>query len=405
MTSPKNTLVLLGYRKKAVEAATRLGFRILLWVEKLPAKMPTQAIESIIVAPFVEHENELDPIILQTLQPYYPIDIVTPLIESSVIAAALLREILGLKDHNIELAQRCHNKFLMKSYARAHQIPVADFKWIDDALNVQELIASWGFPIVIKQNDSSGGRYLSIVSTENSLRDALKPGWLAEKWIAASFEGSVESFIVNNEILFSNFTEYYKHYEINIVPGNLPTHLKEKITALNQQIIKAFGIQRGITHMEFFCVDDDVIFGEIAIRPPGGYLMDLISCAYECDAWEIFLQCEQGQIPRLPGPPQYITAAWIIHPGFGKISDVTGLENISAFPGIVEARFNLKEGMICNHRVGSGEEYAHVLLKASTRQQIIHTLEALQNTLAITIDANFDVKLHESTKEEGVRRG
>jgi formate-dependent phosphoribosylglycinamide formyltransferase (GAR transformylase) len=405
MSSQKNTLVLLGYRKKAIEAATRLGFRILLWVEKFPAKMPAQAVESIIVAPFVEHENELDPTILQTLRQYYPINIVTPLIESSVIAAALLRKILGLKGHDVELASRCHNKFLMKSYARAHQIPVTDFRRIDDTLKVEELIALWGFPIVIKQNDSSGGRYLSTVMDEGSLRNALKPGWLAEKWIAASYEGSIESFIVDGEILFTNFTEYYKHYEINIVPGNLNAHLKEKIIALNQQIIKAFGIHRGMTHMEFFCVAEDVIFGEIAIRPPGGYLMDLISYAYECDAWEIFLQCELGQIPQLPKPSQCTTAAWIIHPGFGKISDITGLENISSLPGIVEARFNLKEGMVCNHRVGSGEEYAHILLKTSNRQQIIDTLETLQNTLAITIDANFDARGHESAREAGLRRG
>ena len=39
--------------------------------------------------------------------------------------------------------------------------------------------------------------------------------------------------------------------------------------------------------MEVFLGEEGPVFGEIAARPPGGYLMDLIPRAYGFDPWEV----------------------------------------------------------------------------------------------------------------------
>jgi len=119
---------------------------------------------------------------------------------------------------------------------------------------------------------------------------------IAEKWIKGK-EFSVESFIRNGKIIFRNITEYYELYHLNIVPASLDRGTSKRIYKLNDEVIKKFGINQGMTHFECYLTKDGLIFGEIALRPPGGYLMDLIQTAYGFDPWIELLNIESGKKP------------------------------------------------------------------------------------------------------------
>jgi hypothetical protein len=54
---------------------------------------------------------------------------------------------------------------------------------------------------------------------------------------------------------------------------------------LNDKILLEFGIDRGMTHAEFYITSNSPVFGELAIRPFGGYYMPLITKVYGFDAW------------------------------------------------------------------------------------------------------------------------
>jgi len=53
------------------------------------------------------------------------------------------------------------------------------------------------------------------------------------------------------------------------------------------EVIRAMGFRDGFTHMEWYLKPDgDVVFGEIAARPPGAYTVDVMN--YACDI-DLFL--------------------------------------------------------------------------------------------------------------------
>lgn len=52
---------------------------------------------------------------------------------------------------------------------------------------------------------------------------------------------------------------------------------------MNHQVIKALNIKWGLTHLEYYGDRNGELFGEIALRPTGGYIMELIKCAYDFD--------------------------------------------------------------------------------------------------------------------------
>src|SRR5690606_5219991 len=105
-------------------------------------------------------------------------------------------------------------------------------------------------------------------------------------------EGSIESFINNNEILFTNITEYYKKTQANLLPAPFSKDELQQIQNLNEDVISKLNIQWGMTHLEFYRHPNGLYFGEIALRPPGGHIMAILKTAYGFNAWEALLAVE-----------------------------------------------------------------------------------------------------------------
>ncbi len=106
-------------------------------------------------------------------------------------------------------------------------------------------------------------------------------------------EFSCEAFIHNGEIKFMNITEYVKLGFSNFVPAGPELESKRPIIReAMEKLVDAFGIQYGVIHPEWFLTeDDDISFGEVANRIPGGHIFELISKAYNFDAIQALIMC------------------------------------------------------------------------------------------------------------------
>ena len=64
-----------------------------------------------------------------------------------------------------------------------------------------------------------------------------------------------------------------------------------------QQLVEIFGIEYGMIHPEWFLTDDDELsFGEVACRIPGGHILELASKAYDFDALAAFVMCHDPSL-------------------------------------------------------------------------------------------------------------
>lgn len=106
-------------------------------------------------------------------------------------------------------------------------------------------------------------------------------------------EFSCEAFIHNGKIRFLNITEYVHLGYTNFVPAS--PELESRRPAIRkavQDLIDAFEIEYGMIHPEFFITPDNKVnFGEVAARVPGGHILELISKAYNFDAYAGFALC------------------------------------------------------------------------------------------------------------------
>ena len=297
----------------------------------------------------------------------------------SVVAAAAIRQHFGLAGIGPEVAMRCHDKLVMKKAIAAAGLPCAPWLETNEATKASELIDVLGLPLVLKMPISSGGRGVWICHDSKSVEDYLSPGLLAEGFVRGA-EMSVETFRSGGKTIFRNFTHYLKPRWANVLPADLDQDDAQQVHDLAEKVHQALGISSGISHMEVFLGEEGPVFGEIAARPPGGYLMDLIPRAYGFDPWEVLLRLSVGEIPPVAQAPVRYAGVWLIHPGEGVVSRIDGLEQARAIAHVRHASCKLRAGDAVTRRIGSGESKGYVLAEAPS-------LEACANALkqAVTV--------------------
>ncbi|YCM44465.1 ATP-grasp domain-containing protein [Verrucomicrobiaceae bacterium 227] len=368
-------LILIGRRKGALSAARKLGFK--------PVTIDVQARHEQSSIAFGGTAQWALEQAIQACQETPPIAVVA-VATGAVMAAAAIREHFHLPGISTATAQRCHDKLVMKKAIEASGIPSAP--WLETTANstAEGLVHKLGLPLVLKLPISSGGRGVWICKSVPEISQHLRPGLLAEGFVEG-LEMSVETFRINGRSVFQNPTAYLVPRIANVLPAALSTRELESIRKLSQQVHDCLEISSGISHMEIFLTPDGPVFGEIAARPPGGYLMELMHRAYQFDPWETLLQIALGKDPHFPKCASHHAGVWLLHPGQGTVEKVTGLESARTLPGIIDIICNLQPGEHLNERVGSGESVGRIFAGGSSYHSCATSLKAASHELTISV--------------------
>jgi len=306
----------------------------------------------------------------------------------SVVAAAAVRERLGLPGISSETARRCHDKLAMKRAIATAGITCAPWRETSTSTSAKQLITDLGLPLVLKMPISSGGRGIWICNSAAEVGARLRPGLLAEGFIEGT-EMSLESFRAGGVTLFRNPTQYLKPRWANIVPAVLTNTESKQITEMAEKVHDALGITSGISHMELFLTPQGPVFGEIAARPPGGYIMDLIRRAYGFDPWSAMLQIAAGQLPRFPEQAQKFAGVWLLHPGEGRVSALDGLQKARGIPDIVDITCKVQPGQLISTRAGSGDSKGTIIAEATSSEACAKALRQAAGTVQFKLKENI----------------
>ncbi|BDS07578.1 hypothetical protein NT6N_26180 [Oceaniferula spumae] len=369
-------IILVGKRKGAADAARRLGLEPL----EIDVKARKEQAESAYgggVTWAVEHATEL-------LAGEKPIA-VAAVATGSVVAAAAIRKHFGLPGVSPETAMACHDKLVMKKAISAAGIPCAPWAETNEQTTAEQLIEILGLPLVLKLPISSGGRGVWICKSQDEVAKRLTKGLLAEGFVSG-VEMSVEAFRYDSETLLINPTCYLKPRWANVVPAHLAESDWSAVKQLGECVYQALGIDSGISHMEIFLTKNGPVFGEIAARPPGGFLMELIRRAYDMDPWEVLLKLNIGLSPVMKTDAVCHAGVWLIHPEPGTVTAVRGLKQVKQMPGVVHASCRLKKGDEVRTRIGSGETKGRIVVEADSYQSCADQLEAAVTSVVVECD-------------------
>lgn len=384
--SGKRALV-IGSRRGLHAALEMMGVPYVLWTDR-PA--PRTAAERVHQAPIsggeatARRETE-------RLAKDGPFTHVIAANEASVLPAAVARRVLGARQSSKTTLIRCHDKLRMKQHLSDRGIPMTPFLDATVGLEPAEIMRQLGAPLVVKPRRSSGGRGQEFVVDAQQLQERPRRGYLFERYVDAR-EASVESFVSGGEILFQSVTEYWRKGHVNVVPAGLDEQTREDVLALNRRVLTALNVTWGMTHVEVYLTDRGPLFGEIALRPPGGYIMDLLRLVWGVDSWRAFAAVElevpfefpiefpNGNVPCLAH-----AAAIVVHPGAGTVVRVAGVDDVRRHPATVRIHLRIHPGDEVHRRVGVGHDVGYVLLRAPTRAALQQAISFVDEHLRIDI--------------------
>ncbi|WP_372653162.1 acetyl-CoA carboxylase biotin carboxylase subunit family protein [Halobacteriovorax sp.] len=372
------SVLLMGFRSGAARNLEEMNIDYIIWSEK--ELINPRRSQKVIISRFPEKIEDLN----GYLEEFSSITHVIASTESAVIPASKIRRWLDLYRNKDSVISRCTDKLEMKKYLSKKNIPMTKFL-PSRGMKSEQIVEKLGLPVVSKIRLSSGGRGVRFLTTEEEVKTSMNSDSYFEKALKGT-EGSIESFIKDGEIFFSNITQYYKNGECNILPGQYEKKIKERINSLNFEVIKALNIKWGMTHLEYYILEGgEIVFGEVALRPPGGYIMDALDLAYGQNFWKLFLQVEMNIEDLKLEVKENNSCSIIIHPGEGVVSSILGVENIKNLKSLKKFKLKIKVGDQVQSREGVGEDYGHALLSNTNSRELLDDINKFYKLLEISL--------------------
>jgi len=366
-------ILLIGHRRQLVDVFIEHGYSFFIWNEKPILDDRVKATDQYI-STFSDNEPEVLQKLAHISNRESSFTHVIAGKEMAVIATSIAQKFFQCSVFRSQSqANLFRDKVVMKEYLAKYKIEMTPF-YADYPADY-----SFKIPLVLKERNSTGSRGIEVLTSVPDLVQFDSSLYYFEEFIDGT-EGSVESFIQNGKVIFTSITEYLRKKFINLVGAHYASLLEAKILDLNQRVLSALKLENGMTHLEFYLTPQGhLIFGEIALRPPGGHIMELIEKSYGFNPWRTYVDVELGNIVELNKKLSTPSIAYIFHPGQGVVKSLPKKEEIKKIAGVYRCKIKIKLGQRLLQRNGVGEEAGYVLATSPLENvtQLITQLDGL----------------------------
>jgi hypothetical protein len=272
------------------------------------------------------------------------IDRVVCLWEPGVLLAAKIREALGVPGQGVEQANVFRNKDLMKQAVTRAGIRTARHASATSIAQLKEAAATIGFPVIVKPIAGAGSMDTFRVDSMEELEQALARVTTYDEVNVEEFiegdEYTYDTICVDGDIKYENVCYYRPNPLVarstewispqTIALRDLSPPIIQAGISLGHDVLEALGFKTGFTHMEWFVTPKgEVVFGEIAARPPGAHTVDLMNFVGDIDLFAGYAEAElKGTFS--PSTERKYNASNIFKraQGQGRITRIEGLQHL-----------------------------------------------------------------------------
>lgn len=262
--------------------------------------------------------------------------------EVVALLAARLRERFGVSGMSVDTVLGFRDKVLMKQRVEAAGLRIPKTVRVYRNEDVYLFAKNNGFPLIVKPVDGAGGANTFRCSSAAEIEHALAqirslPEASVEEYITGQ-EYTYETICAEGRPLFESVSTYY--------PNVLEARKKEWISPiiytfrdpyrddiatgvrLGRDVLRTLGMGTGFSHMEWFKPDDgNAVFGEVACRPPGANMVDLMNYANDIDLFREWARVVvDGRISAAFSRPWNAAIVFKRAKGEGHIRAIEGLD-------------------------------------------------------------------------------
>jgi biotin carboxylase len=204
----------------------------------------------------------------------------------------------------------------MRTKARDEGLAVPEFIHILNYANLHDYLNRVQPPWVLKPRSLAGSMGIKKIATTEELWAALErlgdqqSYYLLEQYVPGDIY-HVDTVVYERELLFAIASRYGRppmdvsHEGDIFTTRTLPRGSAEErpLLALNEKVLQAFGLVRGVSHSEFIAGRDGrLYFLETSARVGGAHIADLVEAATGINLWAEWAKIEiaGGKAPYRP---------------------------------------------------------------------------------------------------------
>jgi len=309
---PLTILCVSSYEKgqEFLRTCKAMGCRVyLLTVEKLRnADWPREAIDEMF---FMPEELPLAPLLnaVSYAARTRKIDRIVALDEFDMENVSAIREHLRIPGMGLTTVRYFRDKLAMRAKAKEAGVNVPEFVHVLNHDELREFMSRVAAPWLLKPRSQASGIGMKKLHHAEELWPLLdrlgddQSHYLLEQFVPGSVF-HVDSVVNEKQVLFGDAHAYgVPPLDVSHAGGVFTTRTLERdsedakaLRVINQRLIDALGLLRGVTHGEFLKAHADgrLYFIEIAARVGGAYISDVVEAATGVNLWREWARLEVG---------------------------------------------------------------------------------------------------------------
>ncbi len=282
-------------------------------------------------------------------------------LEQLQVPLAQLRDKLGIEGLDTESALNFRDKSQMKDVLNAAGLPCARHVLAENSGQAVAFAELVGFPLVAKPPSGAGGKSTFRLNSHQDL-DAMLQRYPVNRYdptlleeFVTGIEHSFDSVMLHGKPVWYSISRYLPSpLEVLenpwiqwcvFMPRDVSGEEFAPIREAGFKALSALGLKTGLSHMEWFQLQNDrIAISEVGARPPGAQITSLLSWAHNLDfysAWSRLMIFDEFEPPprRYAVGAAYFRGQHITTPG-NQIQAIHGLDEAQRRFGhlVVESR-------------------------------------------------------------------
>ena len=271
-------------------------------------------------------------------------------------------------------------------------------------------VEQWTYPFVVKPNDSSGSKGLTVVYSEEALDAALSDArnvsvtnTMVCEELVTGIHYSIDPFIhdhrvefmaVSGKLMTKHPLMIPMHY---VMPISIPSSLEKAMKEHVERICGGLDIQAGPITCDVVVRDDNQIhFIEMGARAGGNGISLMVDHAYGVDYASAAIRLHAGwSASARPRFSRHVSLMAIASPVSGRFRSIEGLDALIDEEIIESHLLFCQAGEAVNHLRSSADKIGFIIVKGDSATELYKRIDRVQQGIKINIEADDVVNAYQ----------
>ena len=306
--------------------------------------------------------------------------------------ASTIRMGYSIPGMDVEASNKFRNKIIMKKCIEEAGILAPKASTVTNIEDILKFYDSYGKSIV-KPIDGMGTKNTFVINNMEDISDLTNEikdlqNYEVEQFITGDMY-HCDSVIVDGEIKLCSVSRYLNSTMDFSKDGYLASVmiddevLKSRIEDFNAKVIKAMDYSNGVTHLEVFLSNDNLVFCEIAARPGGAGVIPSVKHVFGIDILEALINTQLGKEIQFPKVQETYAGWLVIHKKEGIVSEISKVDDFN-FPWVLYKNINAKRGDIIKNADNSVSSVADFTISGSSEAELIKKIKMIKSDFVFT---------------------